>query len=145
MEDQLLTNALRRHALESNQIAFALSFREKIQLVLRTIRNVKSEADALNNGLYSSIKDWQERNPKSYAQYEEFQANCIKVCYSLVPEDFRLFPAWMDKRPLVRLHQIFREFSPFTPMKLIELNDTMEIESAICDAVESIDAVFPKP
>ena len=143
MENKTLTDALRCHALEKTQLEFALKFRAILQQLLADARSVKLGADSIFNGMCPSLREWEKKDPRSYEQYIEFQRLCTQVLHSLVPPDFRLFPVWMDRRPLMCLLQLWGDFAPFTATSLHKQRDTNEIESAIIATIESIDHLFP--
>jgi hypothetical protein len=146
--DEALIQSLRIHSLESAQIHQVLRLRLNLQRILSVIREVNSGVKCLfeEPRVYKGLKDWDQKDTKSYMKYDQWKTLSLETFYMLLPPDFLVFPSWLDKTPLVNLHELFGNLAPFTAMSLYEYtkNDenTAKIEASLVNAIKSIDDLF---
>jgi hypothetical protein len=143
MDPKQIASTLRQYALEKSQIENALALRAILQQILASVRLVKINAESIFNGFHQSMAEWEKNDTQSFAQYKEFQSLCTKVLHSVVPPEFRLFPAWMDKKVLQELSELWIGLVPFTAISLHEYKGTEQIESVIISVIKTIDGLFP--
>lgn len=89
--DEALIQSLRIHALESAQINHASRLRVNLQRILSVIREVNSGVKSLfeEPRAYKGLKDWDQKDTKSYMKYDQWKTLSLETFYMLLPP--RLF------------------------------------------------------
>lgn len=134
--------SFRRIAIQTVQLQNAIKLRSALAQILADISLVKAGVDGFFKDATSTFADWEKQDPRGFAKYEGWKKSSMALLHCLIAPDFKIYPGWIRKEPLLALRIQLERLSPFTARALYEYGPIGVFEAAISEAISAIDDLF---